>query len=163
MTDSSVWRAWLLERADLRYGVLSVRILLAIAILIAVFPIEFSMGPRSDQSATIFSWLPEWLLRNGMFFALVRIGLISAALMWWARIWTPVSCWLTVAMAMLLWSLRMENLTNGAHVFNVANMLLVVHAMWFQFYHQQIDAALASGASANKSEDSNAERANKKA
>ena len=142
--DPTGWRAWLLEPANLRFGVLSVRILLAMVILIALFPIEFSIGPRSADAATIFTWLPEWLLRNGMFFTLVRIGVVGAALLWWMRIWTPVSCWLTVVLAMLLWSLRMENLTNGAHVFNVANMLLVIHAMWFQFYHRQIDAALAS-------------------
>ena len=140
----SGWRAWLLDLADLRFGVLSVRILLAMVILIALFPIEFSLGPRSDEPATIFTWLPEGLLRNGLFFTLVRIGVIAAAVLWWGRIWTPVSCWLTVGLAMLLWSLRMENLTNGAHVFNVANMLLVVHAMWFHFYHREIDEALAS-------------------
>ena len=134
----------MLDRADLRYGVFSVRILLAVVILIAVFPIEFSVGPRSVEPATIFTWLPEWLLRNGAFFTLTRICVVGAAVLWWARIWTPISCWLTVLLAMLLWSLRMENLTNGAHVFNVANMLLVIHAMWFQFYHREIDAALAS-------------------
>ena len=143
-TGQSGWRAWLLNRADMRFGMLSVRILLAVVILIAVFPIEFSIGPRSNQPATIFTWLPEWLLRNGMFFSVVRISVVSAALMWWLRIWTPISCWLTVVLAMLLWSLRMENLTNGAHVFNVANMLLVVHAMWFQFYHHEIDTAFKS-------------------
>ena len=138
------WLPWLLNRANLDFGILSVRILLVMVILIAVSPIEFSMGPRSNQSATIFTWLPERLLRNGMFFTFIRISVVGVALMWWFRIWTPVSCWLTVLLAMLLWSLRMENLTNGAHVFNVANMLLVVHAMWFQFYHREIDAALAS-------------------
>jgi len=143
-TEPTGWRAWLLDRANLRFGVLSVRILLAMVVLIAMFPIEFSLGPRSAEPATIFTWLPADLVRNGMFFTLVRIGVIASALLWWLRIWTPVSCWLTVFLGMLLWSLRMENLTNGAHVFNVANMLLVVHAMWFQFYHRQIDAALAS-------------------
>ena len=130
-------------------------------ILIAVFPIEFSMGQRSPNPATIFTWLPVSLLRNGMFFTLVRIGVIAAALMWWARIWTPISCWLTVGLAMLLWSLRMENLTNGAHVFNVANMLLVVHAMWFQFYHRQIDVALASADSTGEVDDSDLAKLNK--
>ena len=149
-TGQSSWRAWLLDRANLRFGVLSVRILLAVVILIAVFPVEFSIGPRSDQPATIFTWLPEWLLRNGMFFSLIRVSVVAAALMWWFRIWTPISCWLTVLLAMLMWSLRMENLTNGAHVFNVANMLLVVHAMWFQFYYREIDAAVASAASQPK-------------
>ena len=142
-TDRQSWQAWLLSVADLRYGVISVRILLVVVVLVALFPIEFSVGPRSETPATMFAWLPMGLLRNGMFFTAVRVGLIAAALMWWWRIWTPISCWLTVGLGLLLWSLRMENLTNGAHVFNVTNMLLVVHAMWFQFYHREIDAALA--------------------
>ncbi len=136
------WSTWLLDRAHLRYGVISVRILLVVVILVALFPIEFSIGPRSETPATMFAWLPVGLLRNGLFFTAVRIGLVVAALMWWWRVWTPVSCWLTVGFGLLLWSLRMENLTNGAHVFNVTNMLLVVHAMWFQFYHREINAAL---------------------
>ena len=156
------WRTWLVERASLRFGIWSVRILLVVVILIAVFPIEFSVGPRSAEPATIFTWLPAGLLRNGMFFTLVRIGLVAAAVMWWLRIWTPVICWLTVVLAMLLWSLRMENLTNGAHVFNVANMLLVVHAMWFQFYHREINAALACKAQTIKDDDSSTVELKKK-
>lgn len=142
-TGMDGWQTWLLSTADLRYGLISVRILLVVVIAIALFPIEFSIGPRSETSATMFAWLPVGLLRNGVFFTAVRIALVAAALMWWWRVWTPVSCWLTVLLGLLLWSLRMENLTNGAHVFNVTNMLLVVHAMWFQFYHREIDAALA--------------------
>ena len=151
-SDRGGWQAWLLDTANLRYGLLSVRILLVVVILIAVFPIEFSAGPRNANAATIFAWLPAGLLHNGMFFTLVRIGLVAAALMWWRRFWVPVSCWLTVLLGMLLWSLRMENLTNGAHVFNVTNMLLVIHAMWFQFYHREIDAGLS-----NQADDSNAD------
>ena len=141
------WQSWLLSVADLRYGMVSVRILLAVVVIVALFPIEFSVGPRSHAPATIFAWLPVGLLQNGLFFTLVRVSLIAAAVLWWMRVWTPVSCWLTVLLGVLLWSLRMENLTNGAHVFNVTNMLLVVHAMWFQFYHREIDVALARDSS----------------
>jgi hypothetical protein len=39
----------------------------------------------------------------------------------------------------------MENLTNGAHIFNVTNMLLVVHAMWFHFYRHEIRSGIHQG------------------
>ena len=107
-TGRQSWQAWLLSLADLRYGVISVRILLVVVILVALFPIEFSIGPRSETPATMFAWLPLGLLRNGVFFTSVRVGLVVAALLWWWRIWTPVSCWLTVGLGVLLWSLRME-------------------------------------------------------
>jgi hypothetical protein len=35
----------------------------------------------------------------------------------------------------------MENLTNGAHIFNVTNWLLIIHAMWFHFRHQEMKSA----------------------
>ena len=41
-----------------------------------------------------------------------------------------------------MWSLRMENMTNGAHIFNVTNMLLVIHAMWFHFRATEIRTAI---------------------
>ena len=135
---------WLLQCADLKYGVYSYRILLAVAVVIGLCPIEFSTGPQNDTPATIFSWIPENVLRNGEFFLAIRICLIASALLWWFRVWTPISCWLTVLFAVLMWSLRMENLTNGSHIFTVANMLLIIHAMWFQFYHREIDSAFDS-------------------
>jgi hypothetical protein len=139
------WTSWLFECADLKFGIWSTWILLAITVLIAFCPIEFSDGQRAAKAATIFAWIPESVLRDGTFFVAVRVCLLGSVALWAMRIWTPVSCWLTVIFGVLHWSLRMENLTNGAHIFTVTNMLLVVHAMWFQFYNAEIKAGLAGG------------------
>lgn len=141
----SRWCDWLIECDSLRFGMMSTYVLLIATILIGVSPIEFSEGPRAKEAASIFSWLPELLIRNEIFFFSVRIVLIVSAVLWMLRRWVPVTCWTTVLAALLYWSLRMENLTNGAHIFNVTNNLLIVHAVWFHFYHRKIQSAMNSG------------------
>lgn len=139
------WAAWLTQTASPGFGQFTVWLLLGFAIVMALSPIQFADGARSDQAATIFAWLPDVLLRSPFFFTTVRVALIGSAVMWALRIAVPVSCWATTILFALLWSLRMENLTNGAHIFNVTNMLLLIHAMWFQFYHADMRSAKLSG------------------
>jgi hypothetical protein len=152
MRAKQSWANWLLEVGDLRFGLYSCRILLLVTIVIGLCPVEFSAGPQNETPATVFSWMPESLLRNGLFFTIVRVALIASAVLWWFRIWTPVSCWSTALIGVLMWSLRMENLTNGAHIFTVANMLLIIHAMWFHFYHRQINAAIVADKDLNRTQ-----------
>lgn len=139
------WADWLTDVASPGFGQFTVWLLLAFAVVLAVSPVEFSDGPRSDHAATIFAWLPDFLLRSPVFFTVVGVTLIGSAAMWALRIAVPVSCWTTTILFALLWSLRMENLTNGAHIFNVTNMLLLIHAMWYQFYHGEMRSAKHAG------------------
>ncbi len=136
---------WLFDRATPRFGQISVWLLLSFALVLALTPIEFDAGPRSEHPATVFSWLPVDLIRNPIFFTCVRVVLMASVVLWATRIWIPVSCWLTVISFTLMWSLRMENLTNGAHIFNVTNMLLIIHAMWFHFYRREIKGSIVRG------------------
>lgn len=124
-----------------RFGLLATYVLLAFTIVIALCPIEFASGPQAATSATIFSWLPASIIRNPTLFTCMRVVVVVSALAWMFRVAIPISCWLTVFSAMFYWSLRMENLTNGAHIFNVTNMLLLIHAAWFQAYHRELAGA----------------------
>lgn len=132
----------LFEEATPKFGQYATWLLLLFAFIIAWTPIEFDTGPRRSDPATIFSWLPVSVLANPLFFAAVRTVLFISCILWAARIAIPISCWVTVFASTLLWSLRMENLTNGAHIFNVTNWLLIVHAMWFHFRHREIKTAI---------------------
>ena len=136
---------WLFDRATPRFGQITVWLLLLFAVVLAFTPIEFDSGTRSEQPATVFSWLPLSLMQSQIFFTSVRVSLLISAVLWALKIWIPWSCWATVACFTLMWSLRMENLTNGAHIFNVTNMLLVVHAMWFHFYRDEIRSGIQRG------------------
>jgi len=137
--------SWLFDRATPRFGQVTVWLLLLFAVVLALTPIEFDSGPRSEHPATVFSWLPAPLIQSPIFFTAVRFGLLASTILWALRIWIPWSCWSTVACFTLMWSLRMENLTNGAHIFNVTNMLLVIHAMWFHFYRHEIRSGIQQG------------------
>lgn len=139
------WTNWLTALARPGFGQSVTWLLLAFAVILAISPIEFSSGVRSADAATIFAWLPEFLLRNGIFFTAVRVLLIVSAALWALRIAVPISCWTTTILFALMWSLRMENLTNGAHIFNVTNMLLLIHALWFQFYWADMKTAVSEG------------------
>lgn len=136
---------WLTELARPGFGQFVTWLLLGFAVILAVSPIEFATGVRSANAATIFAWLPDFLLRSGIFFTAVRVLLILSAALWALRISVPISCWATTVLFALMWSLRMENLTNGAHIFNVTNMLLLIHALWFQFYGAELKAATLAG------------------
>ena len=136
---------WWLDLARPGFGQTVTWLLLLFTVFLAVSPIEFSVGIRSSQPATIFAWLPEFLLRSPLFFTSVRVLLVGAALLWALRIAVPISCWATTILFGLMWSLRMENLTNGAHIFNVTNMFLLIHAMWFQFYGADMKRAADEG------------------
>ena len=140
-------RAWWLACADLRYGIWSTWLLLLFTVIVAVCPIEFAEGPRATTPATLFAWLPPAWLGSGEFFLAVRVAVVGGAVLWALRIGLPWVSWWTVFFATLYWSLRMENLANGAHIFNAINMLLLVHAIWFHFYHRQICRALAGDTS----------------
>lgn len=137
-------RDWLLECERPEFGVWSTRILLLFTVAVAASPIEFSAGPRAEDAATIFSWLPEGWIRSGELFLVARVATIGSAMMWALRIAVPVSCWTTVLAAWFYWAMRMENLTNGAHIFNVTSMLLLIHAAWWHWYHRPIRDALQS-------------------
>lgn len=143
-TSSGVGQ-WLTETTRPAFGQWSTWILLSFSVVLALTPIEFDTGPRTGTPATIFFWLPSSLLSSMAFYNVVRGVLLVATALWAVRVWIPVSCWATVFAFTLLWSLRMENLTNGAHIFNVTNMLLFVHAMWFHFYRHEIAAASRRG------------------
>ena len=133
---------WLQDEATPQFGQIATWILLLFAMVVAWTPIEFDGGPRRPDAATVFSWMPESIIRSPELFFGVRVVLFVSAFMWALRVAIPFSCWLTVAAFTMSWALRMENLTNGAHIFNVTNWLLIIHAMWFHFRHREIKNAI---------------------
>lgn len=136
---------WLQDEATPAFGQIATWLLLLFAVVVAFSPIEFSVGPQRDVPATIFSWLPESLIRSPQLFFGLRVALLVSAVLWALRVAIPISSWLTVAAFTMAWALRMENLTNGAHIFNVTNWLLIIHAMWFHFRHHEIRSSIDSG------------------
>ena len=135
---------WLQDEATPQFGQIATWLLLLFALIVACTPVEFDVGLRRAEPATIFSWLPENIVRSPQLFLGVRVVLFVSTIMWAFRIAVPYSCWLAVFAFTMSWALRMENLTNGAHIFNVTNWLLIIHAMWFHFRHREMSAAISA-------------------
>lgn len=135
----------LLKLSRPHFGQAVTWLLLAFALTLTALPFEPQTGPRNEQAATLLSLLPGAWLASPLVFNATRVVLAVAAVLWAARRLVPWTCWLTVAAFTALWSLRMENVSSGAHIFNLTNMLLLIHALWYQFYHRDIAAAVRAG------------------
>lgn len=127
---------FLFQLKTARFGQYTTWLLLVFALMLALTPVQYVPGPRSLDPATIISFLPVDLLTSPRFYVLIRWILIISAFGWMFRKYTPWTCWTTCISFMMLWALRMENTTESSHLFNLTTMLLVIHAMWFQFYDQ---------------------------
>lgn len=134
---------------SVRFGLLSTRVLLIGAIILAFCPFhpdQVAGVGDNPQTVTFLSGLtPELLSHPGLMWGL-RITLFFSALLWFFCVLAPVSCWITTLSFLGLWAVRTENSIYSPHIFHVAIMLTLIHAVWFTFYGRQIRMAYKSGA-----------------
>lgn len=124
------WIEHLNSRSLPHFNQLVVWCLLITAAILAVWP-TFVVREGSRQGhATLLFWLPDAALDSPALFWLFRSALIAGIALWTAQWWLPWSCWLTVIGFTGLWSMHVENTYNTAHIFHMANMLLVIQAIW---------------------------------
>lgn len=127
-----------------RFGLISTRILLILAIALGCCPFEMTGELENVKTISFLSGIPaETLADPGVMYGL-RAVLVVAALMWFFCLLVPVSCWLTALAFAGLWALRLENSIFSPHIFHVAIMLTVIHAAWFTFYRRSIVYAYRS-------------------
>lgn len=130
---------------SVRFGLISTRILLIIAIVLACCPFEPTGVAENPSPVTFLSSIPADILADpGLLFAM-RAVLIVSALLWFFCLLTPLSCWITVLAVGGLWAVRVENSIFSPHIFHVGIMLLLIHAAWFTFYRRQIVYAFRAG------------------
>jgi hypothetical protein len=79
---------------------------------------------------SLLSWLPDSAVASAWSFLLCRVTLVVGTILWLMQRWLPWSCWLVAISFSALWSLHVETTTNTAHIFNMANMLFVIQAIW---------------------------------
>lgn len=126
------------------FGQLVTWLLLVFALTLAAAPFEYTTGERIGP-ATVISWLPHRWLSAPAGYEVARWMLVVSAVLWAARRMIPLSCWASVVAFTTLWSLRMENSTGAAHIYNATNMLLVIQALWYTFYAREIKRSMRSG------------------
>lgn len=133
---------WLGTLSTPQFGQVVTWTLLAACYILASLHFERIEGTRQGP-ATVLSWLPEVIHASDASFYAFRGLLLVGATLWLFNRALPWSCWLTTLGFTGLWSLHMETTTNGAHIFNAANQLLVVQSLWYTFFARDIRKALA--------------------
>jgi hypothetical protein len=124
------WLKSLEERTLPHFNQLVVWALLGTAAVLAIWPFELRSGDRAGF-VSLFSWLPDEVVRGQWIWLAFRLLLVAGIVLWLVQRWLPWSCWLVVIAFTGLWSLHVETTYNTAHIFNMANMLLVIQAIWF--------------------------------
>lgn len=136
------WLDHLGRLATPQFGQVLTWVLLVGCYILGSLPFDVIPGTRQGP-ATVFAWLPSWMLHDPNTFLSFRLALFLGATLWLLNLALPWSCWLTTLGFTGLWSLHMETTTNGAHIFNATNQLLVVQSLWYTFFASDIRAALA--------------------
>jgi hypothetical protein len=125
-----------------QFGQVVTWVLLGACYVLASLHFDLPDGVRQGP-ATVLAWLPASVLSSHELFYAFRAALIVGATLWLFQLALPWSCWLTTLGFTGLWSMHMENTTNGAHIFNATNQLLVVQSLWYTFFARDIRAAIA--------------------
>jgi len=120
----------MLEQRTLpQFNQLVIWTLLAIAGVLAIWPFSIDAGERAGIASFLW-WLPNNVVHSRWTWLALRSLLLAGSLLWLNQRWLPWSCWLVVIAFTGLWSLHVETTYNTAHIFNMANMLLVIQAVW---------------------------------
>lgn len=116
-------------------------ILIWIAIAKTYFSCPVVPGDRIGP-VSVISLLPDGIISDSAIFFALRATLVVAGILWALHLALPYSSWSTVVLFTLVVALRYENTYQISHVYHVANMLMVIHAAWYHFYHREIRQAL---------------------
>jgi hypothetical protein len=148
LVTSAIRPSWL-ERLNQRtlpqFNQLVIWSLLMAATTLALWQFDIKTGPRSGF-VSLLSWLPDTVVHSTAVWHALRAALIVGIVLWLTHRWLPWSCWLVVVSFTALWSLHVETTSNTAHIFNMANMLLVIQAIWITADARLIRERLHTGA-----------------
>jgi hypothetical protein len=125
----ATWLERLEERTLPHFNQLVVWTLLGTAAILALWPFDLLIGQRTGF-ASLLAWLPDALVSSGAVWFGLRVLLLIGCLLWSLNRLLPWSCWIVVLAFTGLWSLHVETTYNTAHIFNMANMLLIIQSIW---------------------------------
>ncbi len=119
-------------------------VLIGICFLLGSLSFEVASGERQSPVTVLSGSLKLGLPRRNRSISCAVCCGVGAVL--WLLGWaTPWSCWLATLSFTGLWSLHMETTTNGAHIFNASNQLLIVQSLWMTFKHREMQTAIREG------------------
>jgi hypothetical protein len=140
---------WLGERTRPHYGQLTLAVLLACGLAFCwYFQVHYGETRTSDERTgpvSVFSVFPDAVLLNECLFRACGVAFAVAAALWAGRWWLPWSSWLAALSFTAVVALYLENASQVTHVAHLTNTLLIVHALWYHFYADDIRAATCTG------------------
>jgi len=141
---------WLGELSRPHFGQLTLWLLLICAQPLCGYFLYNWRGPLSDLGqrtgpASVLSFLPDAILLSRVSILILGGLFVLGSLFWLAQVWIPWSGWLTSLSFTGVVALYMENATQATHVAHATNMMLLIHALWYHCYRQEIRSALAEG------------------
>jgi hypothetical protein len=140
-----MWLERLEQRSPPLFNQVVIWTLLATALILAVWPFEIKEGQRAGVASLLF-WTPDGFVRSPLTWYATRGLLVVGTCLWLMQKWLPWSCWLVASAFTTLWSLHVETTYNTAHIFHMANMLLVFQAIWITADAPLVRERLAAGA-----------------
>jgi hypothetical protein len=140
---------WLGERSRPHYGQLTLAVLLVCATAFCgYFQTHYGVTRTSDERigpVSIFSFLPDAILLNEYVFRTCGALFVAGAALWIVGRGLPWSSWLTTLGFTAVVALYLENASQVTHVAHLTNMLLIVYALWYHFYADEMRAATRAG------------------
>jgi hypothetical protein len=144
---SAAYARWL-ERAGecqtIHFAVVVEYVLFAACATMGLWAFTVQPGERQAPSS-LLSYFPPGFLSSHVPFYVFRAMLWVGMGLWIAGLLMPWCCWITTIGAIGLWSMHLENTTDGAHVFHAAAMMLIVQSIWRTSLASEIAAAKREG------------------
>ena len=138
------WKTYLSGFSRPLSGQLVIWILIYISITQTSWVLSAAPTDR-NVPVTALSFLPEQILASRSLFLVCRLGLLVGGVLWALQLVLPVSCWLSVGCMTAVVAMSYENSTHISHVYHLTNMVLLIHALWYQFHYREIRVALLKG------------------
>ncbi|MDP1562591.1 MAG: hypothetical protein Q8M16_14530 [Pirellulaceae bacterium] len=129
---------------DRRFGLLTVRLILLMAIGMAMLPIQPSAEEIVGRDVTVLSRVPQSELQDPMVIYGFQAVVVLSCVLWLLNWLTPFSCWIAVLSFAGLSALRIENSTELCHSYSLLWQLMVVHSLWYSFYSSKLGASEAT-------------------
>ena len=117
---------------------------LFLSIMLLFRVLLWRIGAASDLRTgpvSVISFLPDAILLNRGVLIACGVLFAAAALLWMRRVLIPWSSWTAALAFNAVIVLYHENSSQLTHVAHVAGAFLLIYALWYHFYAQEIRAA----------------------
>ncbi len=123
---------------DSRFGIVTTRLILFVAIGLALLPFQPSELAVNPQDVTFLSRVPESVLSDVFVIYAVQAIVVLSSVLWLVGWLVPLSCWTAVLSFAVLAALRIQYSAELCHSYHFLWMLMLVHAAWYTYCKREV-------------------------